>query len=324
MQLKFSTRPLHFPEECEHYPPSLILETPKCQISFFLNNDEKIDRALACSLIVRGEPIPNANDLSDSELTNCLAKIDKSKPIIIICHGFFSWRNQMLISNLASKLSVAIDVHTLRFDFTGNGHSSGEWKYKNVEQDFCDLCTIVEFVRYYLKCEIECIIGHSMGFYSVLRYAAVNANLEQQGAEVVCAKFVNLAGPFLLPNEPKRHLGADDMKHLAIKGYCYLKHPFEDRRITKFKVTTEQVQAHNSRDSLQWVKDLGQKISQVRVLTIHGDKDMIVNVANAQKFDKEIPNHTLHIVEGADHNFNGVKFHGLMVNTISSFCNLVK
>lgn len=302
----------------------MMLEKPKCQMSFLLDNKQEIGRfngTIACSLIVRGQQKHCANNLTQEELTDCLGEIDKSKPIIILCHGFFSWRNQMLISNLASKLSVAMDVHTLRFDFTGNGHSPGEWEYKNVEQDFRDLCMIVDFVRRELKCEIKCIIGHSMGFASVLQYAAANADLEQQGAEVVCAKFVNLAGPFLLPNEPKRHLGADEMEQLAIKGYCYLNHPFEDRKITKFKVTSEHVHAHNIRDSYQWVKHLGQRISQIRVMTIHGDKDTIVTVANAQKFDNEIANHTLHVIEGAGHNFNGVKFHGLMVDTISSFCN---
>ncbi|RVX05359.1 hypothetical protein CK203_013656 [Vitis vinifera] len=40
-----------------------------------------------------------------------------------------------------------------------------------------------------------------------------------------------------------------------------------------------------------------------RVLTIHGSADEIIPVEDALEFAKIIPNHTLHIVEGADHRY---------------------
>ncbi|KAH9761657.1 Hydrolase 4 domain-containing protein [Citrus sinensis] len=40
-----------------------------------------------------------------------------------------------------------------------------------------------------------------------------------------------------------------------------------------------------------------------RVLTIHGTKDKMVPAEDALEFDKFIPNHKLHIIEGADHEF---------------------
>ena len=47
----------------------------------------------------------------------------------------------------------------------------------------------------------------------------------------------------------------------------------------------------------------------------------MVPVENAYTYAKEITNHTLHIIDGAGHNFNGVKYHGQMVDAISSFIN---
>lgn len=39
------------------------------------------------------------------------------------------------------------------------------------------------------------------------------------------------------------------------------------------------------------------------MLTVHGTLDEMVPVEDAKEFDKNIPNHTLCIVEGADHEF---------------------
>jgi alpha/beta superfamily hydrolase len=47
----------------------------------------------------------------------------------------------------------------------------------------------------------------------------------------------------------------------------------------------------------------------------------MVHVDNAYKFDKEIGNHTLKIIDGANHNFNGVKYHEVLVDAILSFIN---
>ena len=40
-----------------------------------------------------------------------------------------------------------------------------------------------------------------------------------------------------------------------------------------------------------------------RVLTVHGSMDKIVPVEDAMEFAKFIPNHKLHIIEGADHEY---------------------
>ena len=103
----------------------------------------------------------------------------------------------MLLSNLAVDLSNAMDMHVLRFDFTGNGHSKGEWKYANYDQDFKDLLSVVNFVVNGLDCSIHCIIGHSQGSASVLKYASVCSKKELPP----CKYFVNLAGRYSVQNE---------------------------------------------------------------------------------------------------------------------------
>ena len=40
-----------------------------------------------------------------------------------------------------------------------------------------------------------------------------------------------------------------------------------------------------------------------RVLTVHGSADQVIPVQDALEFAKIIPNHKLHVVEGADHGY---------------------
>lgn len=40
-----------------------------------------------------------------------------------------------------------------------------------------------------------------------------------------------------------------------------------------------------------------------RVLTVHGSSDTVIPVEDAHEFANIIPNHRLHIIEGADHSY---------------------
>jgi len=40
-----------------------------------------------------------------------------------------------------------------------------------------------------------------------------------------------------------------------------------------------------------------------RVLTVHGSSDSVIPVEDASEFAKIVPNHKLHVIEGADHSY---------------------
>ena len=44
-------------------------------------------------------------------------------------------------------------------------------------------------------------------------------------------------------------------------------------------------------------------LSLFRFLTVHGSADMTIPVEDAYEFAKLIPNHKLHVIEGANHNY---------------------
>ncbi|XP_057958357.1 uncharacterized protein LOC131151134 isoform X2 [Malania oleifera] len=68
----------------------------------------------------------------------------------------------------------------------------------------------------------------------------------------------------------------------------------------EFRVTKESLMERLTTDSpaaCQLIR------KECRVLTVHGSKDESVPVEDAFAFSKIIPNHRLHIVEGADHEY---------------------
>mmetsp|Transcript_24714 Transcript_24714/g.35372 ORF Transcript_24714/g.35372 Transcript_24714/m.35372 type:complete len:183 (-) Transcript_24714:48-596(-) len=146
--------------ECKGYPPSYVKNEPKNELNFFLTNESdqiqggevgktkrkgifkkmsscifrkkrkqnvytkpKPENGLACSLVSRKEI--SFEQLENRVSSSQLDTIFDTKPVIIICHGAMSWRNQVLLINLSSELLTCLDAHILRFDFTGNGHSKG-------------------------------------------------------------------------------------------------------------------------------------------------------------------------------------------------------
>ena len=294
--------------------------------------------------------------LTKKQLTQQLASIDKSKPVIIICHGLLSWRNQMLISNLASELAslsstkknidtninmeveeeAEIEAHTLRFDFQASGHSPGQWKLANYQQEYKDLCQIARFVTDMLGCRIAGIVGHSQGAAAVLQYAST---MEQQQKPQQrqqqqhdtddsspltltlphCQCFVNLAGRYLLPNDfnPKAIFNQEQIQELALQGFFHLikSGEAEAGKNRILQVRQEDIDNRNEFD----ISMAANNIRESHVLTIHGDNDAAVPVENGYKFDEVISNHTLKILAGADHNFNGLRFMDDLVSSISAF-----
>lgn len=259
---------------------------------------------IACSLIMSNTTdcsIQKNHKLShDCFVSNWNEILDQQKPVIILCHGSLSWRNQWLLHSLAVTLSRSLDCHTLRFDFCGNGHSLGEWRYANYDAELNDLQQIVRYVEHTMRCKILCIIGHSKGAASVLRFAWEQDSLEYQSTDSVGGKvpcFVNLAGRYTKPggNHSLAAFSESQRRQLEETGAVHV----TTRGNRKFVVTKEDIEERAKQDM--------SNVSLITstVLTVHGDQDRIVPVDNAFQFDSTIKNHQNCIISGADHNFNG-------------------
>lgn len=310
------------PEKCHNYPPTYIKNKPENELSFYLRKNDVAsscsNEVLACSLILSDEESQiskdeSANNTNNFNLQSRLSSINTSKPVIVICHGFLSWRNQILLANLAARLSEELSCHTLRFDFTGNGHSSGTWRFADYEGNLNDLSHIVRFVEgnreqgvVGLGCKVLCVISHSQASVAMMKFRELDTHSMER-------LFVNLAGRLTVEGDfrPDNILNEDQCKKLKEDGEFVL----TKKGHREMLVRCDDIQRRIDYDILDTVKkaDLG------KMLTIHGSKDQSVPVQNALRFDEVVPNHSLHIIEGADHNFNGLRYMIDITSAISSF-----
>ncbi|KAI5056710.1 hypothetical protein GOP47_0028528 [Adiantum capillus-veneris] len=209
-----------------------------------------------------------------------------SKELVILCHGLNSSKDVGLLVSLAKALSQA-GLSVFRFDFSGNGESEGEFQFGSYSKETIDLHDVVlhwiEEGRV-----VKAILGHSKGGSSVLLYAS-------KFKEV--STIVNASGRLDLKAGLDKLLSSDYLERLEA-GPITVKNPSGN---TMFGVTKESLMERLSTDLVAAIQTIPKDI---RVMSVHGSEDELVPVENAHMCDKLIANHTLEIIEGADHMYS--------------------
>ncbi|XP_057958356.1 uncharacterized protein LOC131151134 isoform X1 [Malania oleifera] len=206
--------------------------------------------------------------------------------LVILCHGFGSSKERKPMANLAAALEKQ-GISAFHFDFAGNGESEGSFQYGNYRREAEDLRAVVLYFRGE-KRMITAIIGHSKGGNVVLLYASRYNDVRM---------VVNISGRFNLQQGIEGRLGKNFFQKIKQKGFIDV---YNKRGKFEFRVTKESLMERLTTDSpaaCQLIR------KECRVLTVHGSKDESVPVEDAFAFSKIIPNHRLHIVEGADHEY---------------------
>ncbi|XP_011627674.1 mycophenolic acid acyl-glucuronide esterase, mitochondrial isoform X3 [Amborella trichopoda] len=207
-----------------------------------------------------------------------------SKPIVVLCHGFRSSKDDSTIKAITTALTRE-GISAFHFDFSGNGESDGSFQYGNYWKEVEDLRSVVEYLSGAQR-KIIAIVGHSKGGNAVLLYASKYHDVDT---------VVNVCGRFDLCQGIVGRLGKDFME--KIKNDIFI--DVKDRNGKfEYRVTEESLMDRLSTD-MHVASPMIDK--NCRVLTIHGTKDEIVPVEDALEFDKLIPNHKLHTIEGANH-----------------------
>lgn len=206
---------------------------------------------------------------------------------IVLCHGFRSSKESSTLSSVATKL-VETGYSSFRFDFSGNGESEGEFQYGNYWKEVEDL----RFVILSLTSQghkVKAIVGHSKGGNVVLLYASKYHDV---------STIVNLCGRFNLQNGIKDRLGESGFALVEKQGFVEVKDRNGD---VEYIVTEKSLRDRLNTDMKSAVSNIPENF---RVLTVHGSEDKTVNVEEAREFHKYIRNHTLSLVEGANHGYS--------------------
>ena len=339
MMSKMRSRPARISNErptrdCVGYPPALHPSLPSnfADVDFYIPSSGESAPRLACTLTWYKGDYNNPEEeervvttSSFGDTCNTIQDVKSSintcseKRFVIVCHGFLSWRNQILISHVATGVAKEMKCHALRFDFRGNGSSGGTWQSAGFQNELFDLERVVHFIRNELGCKVACIIGHSKGSAAVLRFAREQGRNDGGDTSDTAASmskvpcFVNMAGRYVEPGDfdMNTRYTKEQCKELKDRGQFSLE-TFGGKRVV---VTQQDIDERANFDS-----SFVSEISVASVLTIHGAADATVPVENANKYNECIPRHTLKIIDGADHNFNGLKY---MMDIVSSIVEFV-
>ncbi|XP_021715105.1 mycophenolic acid acyl-glucuronide esterase, mitochondrial-like [Chenopodium quinoa] len=210
-----------------------------------------------------------------------------SKEVVILCHGFTGRKENKNMVNISGALEKE-GISAYRFDFSGNGESDGTFAYGNYMKEVEDIRAVVKHFNGVNR-SVSAIVGHSKGGDVVLLYASKYHDIRT---------VVNLSGRYDLKKGIAERLGEDFMETIEKNGYMDVE--CQNTGNVLYRVTKESLMERLNTD----MHEAALKIDKnCRVLTVHGTADEIIPVEDAYEFSKIMPNHKLHIIEGANHSF---------------------
>ena len=206
---------------------------------------------------------------------------------MLIGHGVTGNKDRAHLVALAEGLAAA-GVHALRFSFTGNGDSEGEFGDCTVTKEVSDLNAVIDAAA--AEGGILYYAGHSMG-------GAVGVITATEDDRI--RGLVSLAGMV-------------DCKKFAATEFGEEKSGFmwEDEDCPLTDTYMQDMDALGS---------IVEKGSEIRIpwLLVHGTEDDIVLIQDSNDiFEKANEPKQLHIIGGADHSFNEPAHRDEMVETV--------
>ena len=233
-------------------------------------------------------------------LSAILTKNSSTFDTILLCHGMFGSKNSSLNLHLLSGLKNFWSV--LRFDFEGNGDSSGEWSYADYEREVRNISDIIEYSQDKYGIKIVAIIGHSKAGADVF-ISASRPNLIKN--EKCC--FVSLGGRLTF-GKPEKRFTKDELDKCLKEGEFLWEHNGK-----KWKITQQAIDERKNMNPKNEVKNISEQRKKL-ILQVHGREDTSTPVEEAYVVEKEIPGAEVIWIEKANHFFKGVE--NDMVNAV--------
>ena len=224
-------------------------------------------------------------------LSCILTKNASTSDTILLCHGMFGSKNSEinlhLLEGLKNKWSV------LRFDFEGNGESSGEWSYADYEREVRNISDLIEYSEKNFNIKIVAIIGHSKAGADVLIAASKKDLIKNKE----CC-FVSLGGRLTF-GKPEKRFNEKELQKCKNEGEF-----FWEYKGKKWKITQKAIDERKNMNPKNDVKNIDD-YRKKRILQLHGSKDTSTPVEEALVVEKEIPGAEIRWIKDANHFFSG-------------------
>ena len=202
---------------------------------------------------------------------------------VIFGHCFTCSRHTRIIREICNELAEK-DILALRFDFSGNGQSEGEFSASNYSKQIAEMQTATAVIAEKGARRIG-LAGHSMGAVIVVLAAA-----RTRTVKAVCALAGRLSGL-----NATHFFSQKQLKELKDTGRVSF-----NSRGRSLQLSTQFFADAKQYDLPEIVKSL-----QTPLMVVHGDADEIIPVQNAYLAKTLNPEYTeLVVISGADHMFS--------------------
>lgn len=211
----------------------------------------------------------------------------RGRNVIIYKHGFCGNKitpHRMMV-NLGHRL-IEKGYTIVRFDCVGSGDSEGDSSYMTIPGNVEDFKKLLQWVRDMLEPEKLMIIGYSLG--------AVETSLCCHEAPL---KGILFWSPVSRPYDCIKHLLGERRFVEGLRGENV---DFSGDRIGKEFFMRLHDPRFNPLEAIRGFKN--------PVFLIHGTGDIDVHPENSENYKGVLPEAELHLVEGAGHGYDSVKW----------------
>ena len=210
---------------------------------------------------------------------------DKSKPVIIMAHGFSTSKNSDTYVSLSKNLD-SYKISSFRIDFYGHGESEGKFENVTVSEAVDDILQAIKYLKNEGYKKIG-LMGGSFGGIASLMAASKSKDLYLLVLKSPVSNYLEKE------METKSEKELKDWKNL---GYRY----YESGDGRKLKLNYTFYEDFKNNDGFK----VAPKI-KAPTLIVHGDEDETVPYSQSIKNSKLITNCKLHTVKGANHHYDG-------------------
>ncbi len=223
---------------------------------------------------------------------------ETSKPVIILCHGFFTGKDSFTNSNLEQILNKE-KISTFRFDFFGHGESEGSVEDITLSEAVDDILEAIECLKEEGYSKIA-LVGSSFGGAASIMAASQSNDL--------FALALKAPVPDYKEHSTQKY-GEDSIREWKERGYRYI---MDKGKKYKFNYTFfEDYDNNNGYKAAEKIK--------IPTLIVHGDMDKSVSIERVRKISSFIKDCELVEFKNCGHEFDKPGEFNRMLTLISDF-----
>jgi pimeloyl-ACP methyl ester carboxylesterase len=225
----------------------------------------------------------------NQNLTAFLYGSKNKETAVIMCHGFSGSSSGLLLPPIAKNLAKKYLV--LRFDFSGQGDSEGEFYETSISKELADLDVIVKYIKKNYAPQNIILLAHSFGAAIAFLYAAPN---QVQG-------LISLSGEGDLKKAIQLEFSKKQMQDFKEKGEAYYTNYSNNEN--------QELLGKQFLDDMQKYSTLAAaKKINCPVLFIHGTQDEVIPDSATREMYKVAKNpKKLILIKNTDHMYNVYK-----------------